>query len=194
MLGKLEIKMMNYFLLIAMAAVLIGIEFYIELSSEAFLNRFTAQVQSAGDAGLMAQGVEENLAELRNKIVTMFGVLSLVAAIVMMMFIKNITLPLGKMIETSKAINEGDLSRYVEVNGKDEINTLGLAINELTSNLQELALLTATACERIESSVEDIKGKLDPDDTQIREPLEALRDETSMLHNFVNMFTLLNNK
>jgi methyl-accepting chemotaxis protein len=196
MFGKLELKMMNYFLLIAMAAILIGIEFYFELSSDAFLSNFTQEIQASQspDAATMIAGIEQNLSDLRNKIVTMFGVLSLVAAIVMTMFIRNITIPLGKMIEISKAINSGDLSKFVEVDEKDEIGELGNAINELTSNLQELALLTATACERIEGSVSEMKEKINSEDETVKGSLEKLGNETAMLHNFVDMFTLLNTK
>ena len=189
-LGKLELKMMNYFLLIAMAAVLIGVEFYFELSSDAYIEEFHQSLTISDETAAM-QHIEQNIADLRNKIVIMFGVLSFVAAIVMLMFIKNITIPLAKMIAISKCINSGDLSHFVEIDEKDEIGELGQAINELTSNLQELALLTSSTCERIDGTIAELIEKVEPEKEETRTTLEELRNETSMLNNFVSMFKLL---
>lgn len=189
-LGKLELKMMNYFLLIAAAAVLIGMEFYFELSSNHYVENFQ-QALSQDNQAEVQQQIQQHIAELRNKIVIMFGVLSLVVAIVMLMFIKNITIPLAKMIHVSKSINSGDLSHFVEINEKDEIGELGQAINELTSNLQELALLTSSSCERIDESIGELLPEVEAHQERLRNTLEELRDETAMLNNFVSMFKLL---
>lgn len=190
MIGKLELKMMNYFLLIAIAAILIGFEFYLQLSDLDYLKSLYADYAADGEK----QSIDDfpaAIAHLRDKIVIMFVVLSGVAAIVMLMFIKNITLPLGKMITISKAINQGDLSHYIEIEQKDEIGELGQAINELTSNFQELASLTMATCEQLDASLNSASEKLDSDVPATREQLEAMRQEIAMLEEFLNEITLL---
>ena len=190
MIGKLELKMMNYFLLIAIAAILIGFEFYLQLSDLDYLKSLYADYVADGKK----QSIDDfpaAIAHLRDKIAIMFVVLSGVAAIVMLMFIKNITLPLGKMITISKAINQGDLSHYIEIEQKDEIGELGQAINELTSNFQELASLTMATCEQLDSSLKSASEKLSSDIPATREELESMRQEIAMLEEFLNEITLL---
>jgi methyl-accepting chemotaxis protein len=190
MIGKLELKMMNYFLLIAIAAILIGFEFYLQLSDLDYLKGLYADYVASSDKRSI-DDFPEAIANLRDKIVIMFVMLSGVAAIVMLMFIKNITLPLGKMINISKAINQGDLSHYIEIEQKDEIGELGQAINELTSNFQELASLTMATCEELEESLNIASEKLNNDVPATREELESMRREIAMLQQFLNEITLL---
>ncbi len=190
MIGKLELKMMNYFLLIAIAAILIGFEFYLQLSDLDYLKSLYANYVAGSDKHSI-DDFPEAIAHLRDKIVIMFVVLSGVAAIVMLMFIKNITLPLGKMITISKAINQGDLSHYIEIEQKDEIGQLGQAINELTSNFQELASLTMATCEELEDSLNAAEEKLGQESSASLEELESMRREIAMLQQFLNEITLL---
>ncbi len=190
MIGKLEIKMMNYFLLIAIAAILIGFEFYLQLSDLDYLKSLYADYIAGDDK----QGIDDfppAIAHLRDKIVIMFVMLSGVAAIVMLMFIKNITLPLGKMIAISKSINQGDLSHYIEIDQKDEIGELGQAINELTSNFQELASLTMASCEKLDESLNEALAKRQQGTHASEEELQAMRHEIAMLQQFLNEITLL---
>jgi len=190
MIGKLELKMMNYFLLIAIAAILIGFEFYLQLSDLDYLKSLYTGYM-ADSAKHSIEDFPPAIAQLRDKIVIMFVVLSGVAAIVMLMFIKNITLPLGKMIIISKAINQGDLSHYIAVEQKDEIGELGQAINELTSNFQELASLTMASCEKLDDSLNAAISRMQEGKPATLEELQAMRHEIDMLEQFLNEITLL---
>ena len=58
------------------------------------------------------------------------------------MFIKNITEPLQHMIESSKEISKGDLSQTINIQSTNELADLGHVINEMSSNLQEIILLS----------------------------------------------------
>ncbi|MEN8169433.1 MAG: HAMP domain-containing protein [Pseudomonadota bacterium] len=190
MIGKLEVKMMNYFLLIAIAAILIGFEFYLQLSDISYLKSLYADYIPSAEKNSI-EDFPATIAQLRDKIFIMFIVLSGVAAIVMLMFIKNITLPLGKMITISQAINQGDLSHYIEIEQKDEIGELGQAINELTSNFQELASLTMASCEKLDESIMQTIDKLQNNTPASVEELEAMHHEIAMLQQFLNEITLL---
>ncbi|MDH5784483.1 MAG: HAMP domain-containing protein [Chromatiales bacterium] len=189
-IGKLELKMMNYFLLIAIAAILIGFEFYLQLSDIDYLKTLYAEYVASGNEQTI-NDFPPAIADLRDKIVIMFVMLSGVAAIVMLMFIKNITLPLGKMILISQAINQGDLSHYIEIEQKDEIGELGQAINELTSNFQELASLTMATCEELEKSLHRATEKMESDVLTTKDELESMHREIAMLQQFLNEITLL---
>ncbi len=165
--SKLELRLLNYFFLIAFATVLIGIEFYFELNNE--------------------QGRLENL---RNKILVMFLVLSIVVAIVLTMFIKNITSPLCKMAVVARHINEGDLTQIVTIDNHDEIGEVGLAINELTNNLHEVAAFTSTMANETLDGLKQLQ-ELIASNSETAETMSLLENNLLSMNSFIKTFKLL---
>lgn len=179
-MSKLESRMLNYFMLIAVAAILIGIEFYFELSAShgAEICTLNSTIDSFNP-----------LESIRTKIMVMFALLSVVIAIVLIMFMKNITLPLSKMVEVAKHINEGDLSQTIELDNHDEIGEVGSAINELASNLQEVATFTSlTATEAIDK-IQTLK-KMNADDSELQKTINDIEQNLESMSSFVNSFKL----
>jgi methyl-accepting chemotaxis protein len=179
---SLEVRLLHYFLLIAMAAIMIGIEFYFEMDRADLTKQICSLEAAPGEA----------LDHLRNKIVIMFGVLTLVVAIVLMMFIKNITQPLQKMAVVAKRINEGDLSQMVEVEHKDEIGQVGETINDLTSNLQEVAAFTSATGAEILEKLDALSERLEKEGKPVPGEITEVRENLASLHGFVESFKLFN--
>ena len=184
--GKLETRLINYFLLIAFAAVLIGVEFFFEMNKSGLQEQICSVPGTAAPLLDGDTSISQPLVDLRNKVVIMFAVLTLVVAIVLMMFIKNITHPLQKMADVAKLVNEGDLSQVVPIETEDEIGQLGTAINELTSNLQEVAKFTATTTMESITQLDQMLAA-NPD----KDELANIKDKLKMLCQFVDSFTLL---
>ena len=90
------------------------------------------------------------------KSVLMVALFLVVVLILLTMFIKNITEPLQHMIEASKLIAVGDLSQTVSISAKNELAEMGNTVNELTSNLQEMLLLSKDMC----ASVDQFTGEI----------------------------------
>ena len=183
--SKLEARLLNYFLLIAFAAILIGIEFYFEMD-------FALGQEICSNPEIQSPGQDElnPLENLRNKILIMFLLLSIVAAIVLTMFIKNIAMPLCNMALVAKQINEGDLSQTVAIESHDEIGEVGIAINDLASNLQEVASYTSvTASESLES-IRKLQG-LVADDPEIAKTIHEIEQNLVSMRGFVDSFKLL---
>ena len=193
MTRKLEIRLLNHFLLIAFAAMLIGMEFFFELNrADLKLEICSTREQQivTGSLDYTDKTLPSSLTKLRNKIVIMFGVLTIVVAIVLMMFIKNITMPLQKMADVAQRINRGDLSQVVPVETQDEIGQVGKAINELTSNLQEVATFTATTTNETLNKIDSFTNPLDHKSPSL-EDIEDIRSNLELLIAFVNSFKLL---
>ena len=183
-MSKLELRMLNYFMLIAVAAILIGVEFYFELNTSH--GKEICTVQPAQENMLDDYNPLENI---RTKIMVMFALLSVVIAIVLIMFMKEITLPLCKMVEVAKHINEGDLSQTIEIDKHDEISEVGSAINELASNLQEVATFTSlTATEAIDK-IQTLK-KMDTDNPELKKIINDIEQNLESMSSFVNTFKL----
>ena len=189
---KLELCLLNYFLLIAIAAVMIGIEFYFEMSRPDLLQDICADPATTKEL-MNASTVElpHALSDLRTKIVVMFGVLTIVVSIVMMMFVKNITRPLQRTLDTAKLINDGDLSQVIHIEAHDEVGQLGIVINELTSNFQEIATSTSAMIKTIESRLDTLSESLSEDNPDHDRQITQIRQELDALHAFVDSFNLL---
>ena len=208
---KLELCLLNYFLLIAIAAMMIGVEFYFEMSKPGLKQEICTSptaITEIIDAEIIASKIvtpevtntklaepSPALSNLRNKIAIMFGVLTFVVSIVMMMFVKNITRPLQRTLETAKLINDGDLSQVIKIENHDEVGQLGIVINELTSNFQEIASSTSVMINAIESRIDELSRSL-PDDRAddkagSSKQITLIRQELDALRAFVDSFNLL---
>jgi len=189
---KLELSLLNYFLLIAIAAMMIGIEFYFEMSQPDLQYKICTN-PTVTDEGVNADSAHtpSALLDLRNKIVVMFGVLTLVVSIVMMMFVKNITRPLQRTLATAKLINDGDLSQVIRIDAHDEVGQLGVVINDLTSNFQEIAVSTLSMVNVIEDRMDILSESLINGNTNNEEQIEQIKQELEALSSFINSFNLL---
>lgn len=183
-MSKLESRMFNYFMLIAFAAILIGIEFYFELNTS-----HGKEICSLHSAQEHLQDDFNPLNSIRTKIMVMFALLSVVIAIVLFMFMQNITLPLCKMVEVAKHINEGDLSQTIEIDNHDEISEVGSAINELASNLQEVASFTSLTSTEAIDKLQALK-KINTDNSEINDIINDIEQNLQSMSSFVNSFKL----
>lgn len=185
MKSKLEIRLLSYFLLIVFAVVLIAIEFYFELDFEYGLQLCKQALNVDGE-----QASTPTLKQLRNKILIMFMILSIVVAIVLVMFLRIIANPLSKMATVAKCINEGDLSQTVIIEHQDEIGEVGIAINDLASNLQEVATFTASTANESLETLKQLRI-LANDDEELIQHINAIEQNLLSMSSFVNSFTLL---
>ena len=160
---NLQRTMILYFLLIMFASLLVGIEFILDIQKpelkETLLTNFTLYAQNKISLSEVFLPVEI----LRNKAVIMFVIIMCVMIIMFTMFINNITEPLQHMIEVSKKISEGDLTQNITIHSKNELAELGNVINEMSSNLQEITLLSKNVC----SACNDVADRAD---AILREP------------------------
>jgi methyl-accepting chemotaxis protein len=91
----------------------------------------------------------------------MVSIMMFVVVIILTMFIKNITEPLQHMIEVSREISKGDLSRTIIIPANNEIAELGSVINDLASNLQEMILLSEDMCHATEVFIRDMANTVE---------------------------------
>ena len=194
---KLETRLAQYFLLIVVAALMIGAEFYFEMGRPELRDEIcyiSDQHVVIKDDVMPVQesnSSRTSISDLRNKVLIMFGLLLVVIGIVMTMFMKIITMPLVKMAESAKLINAGDLSQIVAIEHDDEIGMVGKAINELTSNLQETATFSSSTSREIKKKFDAMSKKIAqkqlPDEREINEIRESLK----IIIEFSDSFTLL---
>ena len=143
---SLQRTMIIYILLIGFAALLVASEFVLDTHSTELKQELARNFNQFANGELAHEQVYDPLVKVRNKAMMMVGVILAVVVIVLTMFIKTITEPLQHMVEVSKAISAGDLSRTTGVETRNELNQLSTAIDDMSINLQEIIMLSRSVC------------------------------------------------
>ncbi|MCY8194032.1 HAMP domain-containing protein, partial [Bacillus spizizenii] len=71
-----------------------------------------------------------------SKSVLITGMIVLIASIVaggflILFIVRSITIPLKRLVQSSKTISSGDLTETIEIRSKDELGELGESFNEM---------------------------------------------------------------
>ena len=186
--SSLERKMLSYFGLIAAASLLITIEFLWAISVA------TPQPELIGQSASLCleslRAITLGLESLQKKALLMFVVQVVVTLIVLIMFMRRITGPLQRMVEETGAISEGDLSRIIRIERKDEIGLLGETINGLTSNIQEIVALGLSTESDVHALIDELQT-CHAGDPVCRQRLNEIRNRLYGYRDILNDFTLL---
>jgi len=186
--NNLQRTMIIYFLLIGFASLLVGVEFITDTQSgelkEALLDNFFQYANGE----ISADAVFTPIVKLRNKAILMVAIILIVMIIILTMFIKNITEPLQHMIEVSRKISTGDLSQTVSIDSQNELAQLGNVINEMSSNLQEITLLSRNLCESGQTFTTQATNLLNKPDIDVNSAAQ-LKEEVALLESEIGMLT-----
>jgi methyl-accepting chemotaxis protein len=129
------------------------------------------------------------LAGLRNKAFLMCIVQAVVTLTVLIMFLRRITGPLQDLIEHSRMISEGDLTRTIDVIRKDEIGLLGDTINELTVNIQEIVAYGLSLEASLRSLIAELYARKE-NDPLFHKQLDEIANKLSGFKNFLEIFKI----
>ncbi len=191
---SLQRTMIIYFLLIGFASLLVGVEFLSDFQGGQLKEEIWSRIQQPDHLSIDKEAILAPIDRLRSKAILMVAIIMVVVVIVLTMFIKNITEPLQHMIRKSQKISAGDLSQTIHIEANNELNELGNVINEMSSNLQEIILLSQHICASGQSHVEKALAQLrqcSPDDrgvNRIENSIQALGKELTNLSELVGCF------
>jgi HAMP domain-containing protein len=191
---SLQRTMIIYFLLIGFASMLVGIEFLADFHGGALKDEIWNNISRFNSDQIVREDIFAPIDRMRSKALLMVAIIMVVMLIVLTMFIKNITEPLQHMIGLSEKISSGDLSQTIRVEADNELAQLGRVINEMSSNLQEIILLSQGVCNNgevhIENALRQLKRNIssDPCIEKIKVPIESLKSELGTLEEFVTCF------
>ncbi len=158
--SSLQRTMIIYFLLIGFAASLVGVEFVLDTHKPELRYELLENFQKLSKGEIPFDDAFQPIRMLRNKAVVMVFVILCVVIIVLTMFIKNITEPLQHMIDVSKEIARGDLSKTISIAANNELAELGNVINDLATNMQEMILLSENVCSTGSEFLGELSGLL----------------------------------
>ena len=193
---NLQRTMIMYFMLIVCAALLVTVEFVFDVQSAELKDFLLKNFEKFSAGELNKAQVFEPMEGLRNKAILMIGIIMYVTIIVLTMLIKNITGPLQHMIDISKEISNGDLTRTIHIDSGNELSQLGGVINEMSTNLEEVTMIAKNMSETGELCITHTRELLIKEVSHIEKTaeilneLEQLQDDFEMLKFFMEEFQL----
>lgn len=179
--GSLQRTMIIYFLMISFASFLIAAEFTYDTHSEELRTELTQSFERLHNGEIKPEAAFRPIESLRDKATLMVALFLVVVLILLTMFIKNITEPLQHMIETSKLIAAGDLSQTVTIRARNELSEMGNTVNDLTSNLQEMILLSGDMCKAVDEFTGELSDVLSSR-TMDQEKVEGLKQKVHLIN------------
>ena len=193
---SLQRTMIVYFMLIVCASLLVAIEFVFDVQGSPLKEALLLNFEHFSNHTITLDQLFEPITELRNKAMIMIAIIMYVTIIVLTMLIKNITGPLQHMIDVSENISTGDLTQIIKIDSNNELARLGAVINEMSSNLQEVTMLSQNMSETGKQCTESIQqllltSTIDQDKkNDLLEQLEQLTMGFEMLQEFTECFRL----
>lgn len=193
---SLQRTMIIYMLLIGFAALLVASEFVADTHSTSLKQELSRNFQRFTSGELAQDQVYDPLVRIRNKAMMMVGVILAVVVIVLTMFIKTITEPLQHMVEVSKAISAGDLSQATGVETRNELSQLSAAIDDMSTNLQEIIMLSRSVCDSAGRVTTNTMGLMRKErltageSAAMRNQLVRMESELTMLGQVIDFFKL----
>jgi len=146
---------MIYVCIIVFCSLVLGVEFLIDSKDkELYRQEKTGyRGQHPGETGGGEAMVPVD--EIRKKVILLIAIQSLVTGVVLVLFVKKITIPLRRMFDITADMARGDFKNPIPVYINDEIGKLGWFINDVVSDFGEVlghVRVTGHRCaERIDS-------------------------------------------
>ena len=193
--NTLQRTLIIYFLLIGFAALLVTMEFLVDMRDEELKKALVLGFNQYFQGNVTLAEVFAPLDHLTDKVLLMIGIILFEVVIVLTMFIKNIVGPLQHMIDVSRELSTGNLERTVNVHTANELAVLGNVINEMASNLQEIILFSRNMCVTGDEQIAAISATLSREEIgaaeieQMKSQIDKMRQQHELLREFVGHFS-----
>ena len=102
-----------------------------------------------------------SLQDLLIKMIAILIVASILVIIVVLLFSSYITKNIKRVNDLSFAIAEGDLTKALDVNNKNELGEMGSNLNKMTNNLRKLVMSTMESLEQVVATSEELTASSD---------------------------------
>jgi methyl-accepting chemotaxis protein len=184
-------RMMIYVSIIVFSSLVLGIEFLIDVNGSepqrgpeyGLQDRYQGEI----DTGRAAAPIDR----IRTKVIFLIAIQSLVTGVVLVLFVKKITIPLRRMFAVTGNMARGDFENPIPVYIDDEIGRLGRFINDVVSDFGEVIGHVRIAGDRCREHIRSMKTALEDGDRRtVLAEMERLSEQVEQLEDMTRNFHL----
>jgi methyl-accepting chemotaxis protein len=105
--------------------------------------------------------IKESASPIFNKTIITVIISVLLGGIATFFIIRSIIQPIRRLIASTQAVSEGDLTHEIDVTGKDEIGELALSFKDMTENLKQIITQVDMSTEQVAAAAEELTASAD---------------------------------
>jgi methyl-accepting chemotaxis protein len=138
-------------------------EFDYQLDSQDKKMSFTTNELTGWKIGgtMYTSEIKDSASPIFNKTLITVVIALIVGTVVTFFIIRSIVIPIRRLVGSTLAISEGDLTHEIEVKGKDEIAELAVSFKNMTDNLKEIITQVDMNTEQVAAAAEELTASSD---------------------------------
>lgn len=138
-------------------------EFEYKLDSQDKKMSFTTNELTGWKIGgtMYTSEIKDSASPIFNKTLITVVIALIVGTVITFFIILSIVKPLRRLVDSTLAISEGDLTHEIEVKGKDEIAELAVSFRDMTNNLKEIITQVDMNTEQVAAAAEELTASSD---------------------------------
>lgn len=138
-------------------------EFDYQLDSQDKKMSFTTNELTGWKIGgtMYTSEISDSASPIFNKTLITVMISLIIGAVVTFFIIRSIVQPIRRLVGSTLAISEGDLTHEIEVKGKDEIAELAASFKNMTDNLKEIITQVDMNTEQVAAAAEELTASSD---------------------------------
>jgi two-component system phosphate regulon sensor histidine kinase PhoR len=136
--------------------------------------------------------IDQSVARLRNVVFVAAFITSIIALFIGFWIARNFAHPLRQMTDMAQGVTEGDYQQYLEIDRRDELGDLALALNQMATTLRKVETIrrdfVANASHELKTPLTAIRGftetmldDVDMEENTRQDFLEKIRGQTLRL-------------
>lgn len=156
-------------------------EFDYQLDSKDKKMSFTTNELTGWKIGgtMYTSEISDSAAPIFNKTLITVVIALLVGTVVTFFIIRSIVQPIRRLVGSTLAISEGDLTHQIEVNGKDEIAELAVSFRNMTDNLKEIITQVDMNTEQVAAAAEELTASSDETTIATKQVADSIQQVAS---------------
>jgi methyl-accepting chemotaxis protein len=184
-------RMMIYVCIIVFSSLVLGFEFLIDINGKEPYRGLEPGLQGQYQAQMDSGPATAPIDQIKRKVIFLIAIQSFVTGVVLILFVKKITIPLGRMFAVTANMAQGDFENPIPIYVNDEIGRLGRFINDVVSDFGEVIGLVRVTGSRCRERVQSMKAALEKGDRKaVLADMERISEEMEQLNDMTRNFNL----
>jgi methyl-accepting chemotaxis protein len=123
--------------------------------------------------------IKDSASPIFNKTLITVMISLVLGAVVTILIIRSIVIPLRRLVGSTLAISEGDLTHEIEVKGKDEIAELAHSFKNMTDNLKQIITQVDMNTEQVAAAAEELTASADETTIATKQVASSIQEVAS---------------
>lgn len=182
---------MIYVCIIVFSSLVLGLEFLIDVKDKELYREPEPGLRIQPPREIDNGGAVSPIDQIKKKVILLIAIQSFVTGVVLILFVKKITIPLRRMFDITANMERGDFGNPIPVYINDEIGRLGWFINDVVSDFSEVIGHVRVTGHRCREKIQSMKAAFESGNRErVLADMESISEEMERLDDMTRDFNL----